>query len=494
MKDISLKSKTGFLLFCLLLLAIISRIPLLYPDRMILDGDEALMGLMSIHQIELGEIPWYFWGQQYGFTLIEVSSISVFHLLLGYNDLAVKLGMMLIWLLALTGAFLFLKEKLGRQWAFVVVLLFVLHPVWFYWSLKARGGYLTALMLSSWLFYFASIHRRIPAVSQGLIQGIGLAVIFHSMKLWFPSSVVLVFGLLWPMRKKWTLGASMLVSGILSHIALHQISLQNPDYWNPHVVDIDLLWHNLISMRERLRHMFEGNYFLGDFYPIFNWTFIAWEVVKYAFLVSLAFSLLQFRENLRSVEFWALTLATAIPLGVMLISPMFFSPRYLLPFPLFLFMWCAWQWKNFRYTRLLRIIWIPMALAIYAGAWQLTQTDYYKREAEEKIIRNDAAHLLIEKDYTYVLCNVAELHWQLMYYSGGKLVCTGIYPHDRLQELASSVRQAYWDGEKVIAVSSDNQEYRHMQDSMIQVGGLWMLPKPRLEDLEKMGFEMRVMY
>lgn len=494
MKGKSLYSSTGFLLICLLLLSILSRIPLLYPDSMILDGDESLMGLMSIHQIEKGEIPWYFWGQRYGFTLIEVSSISLFHLMLGYEQLAVKLGMMLIWLLALSGSFLFLKEKLGKGWAFVIVLLFAFHPVWYYWSLKARGGYLTALMLSSWLFYFASIHQLIKPWLQGIIQGIGLVLIFHAMKLWFPSTVILIAGLLWSSQKKgWLLFTFFLCAG-LSQYMLYQMSLKNTDYWNPQVSDLNLWWHNIVSMRERLRHFFEGNYFLGDIYAVKNWTYNAWQLTKFGFLLSLALAILQFKENRKSVEFWAFTLAAAIPFGAMLISPMFFNPRYLLPMPLFLFMWCIWQWKNIRYTRLLQKIWIPMAMVFVAGAVQLTQTDYFKREVWEYKTRSEGAQLLVDEGYTHILCSIAELHWQLMYYSGGKLICTGIYPHDRFQVFPNAVREAYWNGENVPAVSTHDQASSNLSKPMKKLGELWVLPHPSPEDLEKMGYEMRIMY
>lgn len=87
-------SKPTNLLICLLVLVTISRIPLFYPDSAILDGDEAILGLMSFSQLENGEMPWFFWGQRYGFTFVEVSAISCFQFLLGYHDYAVKLAML----------------------------------------------------------------------------------------------------------------------------------------------------------------------------------------------------------------------------------------------------------------------------------------------------------------------------------------------------------------------------------------------------------------
>lgn len=488
-----LTSKPAFLLFCLLLISVISRIPLLFPDRMILDGDEALMGLMSIHQLELGETPWFFWGQRYGFSLIEVSSISLFHQILGYSDLSVKTAMLFLWLVALSGLFMFLKEKLSARWAFAVVLLFALHPVWFYWSIKARGGYLTALACSGWLFYLAS-KQSIPLWIRGTGIGILLALIFHAMKLWFPSSVLVVFALLYQQNKKLPLATFAFGGFLISFIFMYFQSLNYPDYWNPKVLDASMWKRNLLLAEHRLQHFFEGNYFLGDIHPIKNWTYIAWLAVKWLLLASFALAILQWKDRKDKVAHLLYFVAAFGPLGVLILTNPFFSPRYLLPAPFFIFFWCAFQWNRLRYTGLLKAIGLSAALIFLAGSWQLTQTDYFHKRVQERSDKMELSKKLVEDGYHYVLCNTGETHWQLMYYSRGRLICSGIHPHDRLQQFPNAVREAYFAGQPVPVLSGDPRLWQGLGPYFEPYKSQYMIRKPEMWQLDSMEFDMRILY
>ena len=482
--------KPHFLFFCLLLLVTISRIPLLFPDRMILDGDEALLGLMSIRQLELGEIPWFFWGQQYGFTFIEVSFISFFHLLLGYSDLAVKLAMLTLWLLSISGLFLFLKEKTSAPIAFAAILLVSLHPVWFFWSLKARGGYLTALCASSWMFYLAQ-HKKLNPILKGLLSGVLLAVVYHAMKLWFPSSVLVLIAILLPQDKKALLSIGAIVSFVGVFFGLQQLANLNPDYWNPSVAKIELWQKNIEYAFFRLKIFFEGNYFLGDIYPIKNWTFNAWVVAKWWMVLSFPIAILQWKERKDKLAQVLFLLAAAFPLGVLLITNEFYSPRYLLPAPFFIMLWCAMQWKNLRYEHITRFAFGVSAFVFLAGSWQLTRVSYFQKESVERIEKMQSAKQLLEDGYTYILCNSPETHWQLMYYSGGKLICSGIHPHDRFQSFPDAVREAYKAGESVPAHALDQQHHRGLDTYFKPYGPHFLIKKPTLWQLDSMYYDMR---
>lgn len=485
--------KPGFLLFCLLLIAAVSRLPLLFPDRMILDGDEALMGLMSIHQLELGEIPWFFWGQRYGFSLIEVCTISVFHHLLGYSDLAVKLAMLLIWLVALTGLFLFAKEKLSPQWAFALVLLFALHPVWFYWSLKARGGYLTTLASTGWLFYLAS-KQTIPLWLRGLGMGILLALIYHAMKLWIPSSLLMLIALAYHQDKRWQLSLFTLAGFSISFTGMYLLSLNYVDYWHPSVLDFSLWQKNAGLALNRLQDFFEGNYFLGDIHPVKNWTYISWLLVKGFFLVSLILTILQWKERKDKPAQILFLIAAFVPMGILIATNEFFSPRYLLPVPFFLFFWCALQWKNLRFSALLRSLGIATSLIFLAGSWQLTGTDFYQKRVQERTDKIQLSKMLVDDQYRYVLCNTPETHWQLMYYSGAGLICSGIYPHDRFQAFPNTVREAYQKGKPVPVLSGDSRSWQHLDTYMERYGSQYIIRQPAQWQLDSLGFEMRILY
>ncbi len=486
----ALIKKPSFQLFCLLLLVTISRIPLLFPDRMILDGDEALLGLMSIHQLELGEIPWFFWGQQYGFTFVEVSFISFFHLILGYDDLAVKLAMLSLWLLSISGLFLFLKEKTSAPIAFAVLLLVSIHPVWFFWSLKARGGYLTALCASSWMFYFVQ-RKGVQPWIKGVLAGFLLAIVFHSMKLWFPSSLLVLVALIIPQKKKGQIGLIGLAFFALVFFGLHQLALLNPDYWNPSVAKLALWKRNIGLAVYRLKVFFEGNYFLGDVYPIKNWTYNAWIVAKWWMILSFPLAILQWKERKDKGAQVLFLLAALFPLGVLIITNEFYSPRYLFPAPFFIALWCAMQWKNLRFEHFTRFAFVLSALVFLAGSWQLTTLSYFQKESVERIAKIESAKKLMDDGYTHILCNSPETHWQLMYYSGGKLICSGIYPHDRLQRFPDAVREAYKAGKPVPAHALDQQHHRGLDTYFEPFGDYYIIRKPELWQLDSMYYDMR---
>ncbi len=488
-----LSKKPAFLLFCLLLISAISRIPLLFPDRMVLDGDEALMGLMSIHQLELGETPWFFWGQRYGFSLIEVSTISLFHQIVGYSDLAVKTGMLFLWLVALSGLFMFLKEKISARWAFALVLLFALHPVWFYWSLKARGGYLTALASSGWLFYLAA-KPSIPSWIRGLGIGVLMALIYHAMKLWFPSSLLFVVALLYQQNRKIPLFSIALVGFASSFSLMYYLSLGNPDYWNPTVLDPSLWQNNLSLAKHRLQQFFEGNYYLGDIHPVKNWTYIAWLSVKWLLVASFILAVLQWKERKDKLAHMLYFAAAFGPLAILIFTNAFFSPRYLLPAPFFLFFWCALQWNRLRYTGLLKAIGIAASLIFLAGSWQLTQTDYFQKRVQERSDKIELSQKLVDEGYRHIFCNTPETHWQLMYYSQEKLICTGIYPHDRFQAFPNAVREAYQAGKPVPVLAGDPRAWQGLDTFMEPYGSQYLIRHPTPAILDSLDIEMRILY
>ena len=62
-------------LAALLLLSVVLlllRVPYLFSRHYVLDGDEAILGLMAWHAAQGLELPVFFWGQSYGFSHLEV--------------------------------------------------------------------------------------------------------------------------------------------------------------------------------------------------------------------------------------------------------------------------------------------------------------------------------------------------------------------------------------------------------------------------------------
>ena len=72
----------------LLMLALVSRLPQLLSPERLLDGDEAVLGVMAQQLAAGGPWPVYFYGQHYGLALVEAAAGALMFGLLGVNALA----------------------------------------------------------------------------------------------------------------------------------------------------------------------------------------------------------------------------------------------------------------------------------------------------------------------------------------------------------------------------------------------------------------------
>lgn len=128
-----------------------------------LDGDEAIVGLMGKHLMELKEFPLFFYGQNCGFSLLEAGSAAFFFKLFGLSDVSLKLSALFIWTWGVVFMFLTLKNFIkSNRIAFVLICMFIFCPAWAVWSMKARGGYVTAFLAFSiltWIFTSKNEYR-----------------------------------------------------------------------------------------------------------------------------------------------------------------------------------------------------------------------------------------------------------------------------------------------------------------------------------------------
>lgn len=475
------------LLLALLLIAGASRLPLLGDDRAILDGDEALMGLMSLYQVEKGVVPVFFWGQNYGFSFAEVSSISLFTGFLGYGDLAVKAGMLFLFLLTLWGMFLFFEQRYNTTWAFWIVLLFALHPAWYYWSLKARGGYMTALLCSSWMFYAVQKNSLRPWL-EALLAGLLLVLVYHSQKLWFPSSLLLLCALYLEKRPPrsyfgW-LGGFLALFSVLMYLLV----MQAVDFWRPVLVNLDLWKDNILLIPERIQQMFEGNYFLGEAHLVGNWTYNSYSLMRALFFFSLALWLLKWKGSGNKMAQLFIALAMLAPFGVLFIAEFNFGPRYLLAAPFFILLWASDQLYSFRYRRLVYTFFVIASVIFCAGSLQLKNTWFYQKLARERREIIEISDLLVRDNYRYVLAESPGQPWQIMFYTKERVISSSKLHVDRRQDYVDSVRAAYYRGEPVPALAFHPFENKGMKEAFEPYGSHFILRKPTPAQLDSMGF------
>ncbi len=139
---------------------IIARLPYLLSEHLYFDGDEALLGIMGRDFITFKQLPVYFYGQRYGFSLIEAMSAGIFISILGSTGVSLKLGGMLLFSV---GVWRLIRVVRSTEPAIAIyaltLLVLVLLPPWTIWGTKLRGGYLTAFVACSFLFEQIVVHK-----------------------------------------------------------------------------------------------------------------------------------------------------------------------------------------------------------------------------------------------------------------------------------------------------------------------------------------------
>lgn len=82
------QERTAFYALALVVASLLSRLPQLLSPNLLLDGDEATLGLMAKALAHGRELPIFFWGQRYGFSLVEAGAGALAFRLGGVSAIA----------------------------------------------------------------------------------------------------------------------------------------------------------------------------------------------------------------------------------------------------------------------------------------------------------------------------------------------------------------------------------------------------------------------
>ena len=210
-----------------------SRLPLLLRIELALDGDESIVGLMALHLLEGKSLPVFFYGQGYGLSLIETGAGAAFFALLGSSATTLRLAMVVLWSIGggfLAGAAVNLG---GRRAGWITTLLVVACPAWLEWSTKARGGYLTAFVLSSlalWAVSGAKPGQRLRWFGVGVCA----AGVLFAQAFWLACLLPLMIGLWWGRRERKEAGF-FLAGAAAGGLALLAAAARS-SYWAPELL------------------------------------------------------------------------------------------------------------------------------------------------------------------------------------------------------------------------------------------------------------------
>lgn len=171
----------------LVVASFVSRIPQLLSPNLLVDGDECVVGLMAKHVAQGKELPTFFYGQHYGFSSVEAIVGAVGFLVLGVGPVPLKLAMLALWTTGVVFLFLAVSRLLGTGRAFWIAIVLLLTPAWAVWSMKARGGYLTAFTATAILLWLLVRERESLSLFRWLLAGVLTTLIYLAQPLWLPG-------------------------------------------------------------------------------------------------------------------------------------------------------------------------------------------------------------------------------------------------------------------------------------------------------------------
>jgi len=470
----------------IILLCFLSRLPQLLSPELILDGDECVAGLMAKHFIEGKEIPVFFHGQAYGFSFIETALISLFYLLAGMHTLSVKLPMLLLW----TGGIVFFYKTLKNLNAgnnllpFLITLIFVFSPSWALWSMKARGGYLTAFFLSSLLSFllFGEYYKR-SAISYCI--GVLLVIIYQSQRLWLPGLFpFLVYELA---HKKNEKVIFKILAGIaVSSVIFLWLKTITSNYWSPKVFEFTYktFMHDLKDLPPLLFDHLNGYYFL---YYIYEAPFVCRAFSVFFICLFVAAAIFAFSNHRKHQLF----VASVISVFFTLCYTLFLTehaPRYLIPLTGFALLSLFLMLSKLD-KKVLNIALCSCFVAVGIPSL-ISFRNYTFYPAKKKEVTACVSYLK-EHDIQYVFSNDGLLEWQIMFYSGEKIICRESNNKDRYPEYVQKVNEAYLNNSSHTAVVDNTTDLKSISpDSTANTTShFYIMLHPSAEVIRDMEFQ-----
>jgi hypothetical protein len=440
--------------------AVVSRVPQLTSPHLLLDGDEAILGLMARHLAEGREVPAFFYGQTYGFSAIEAAAGALAFRVAGAGDVQLKLAMLALWCTGVVGLFVALSHFIGPRRGFWATLVFVLMPAWSVWSMKARGGYLTAFAAAAWLWcVLIAVRERSRPAAWSLAGGL-TALIFLAQRLWLPAVLPVVAWLLWKERRIRSClaylagGAAVILAALaLSDMSVGQMVAPPMRTQAPIAAVPEFL--------DRIYTNLTGSYYLwvtiqpGRITAALAWF---WSGVLAGLLCLQAYRLITRRFLGISHVLCVATLATLTATWLFVPAP---EPRFLLPLAALLVAWASVEAVDLadrlRVAEWIRVAFVGSVIALgalahleaadYSYLWTLPDDGVREKERLARVLEYVEA-----RGIRHVFSTNGLLQWQIMFYSDEKLVARFRSDRDRYPEYVAEVDRALAAGEPVAVV------------------------------------------
>ncbi|HZP48687.1 MAG TPA: hypothetical protein VFB07_09145 [Vicinamibacterales bacterium] len=441
-------------------LAFVSRLPQLLSPNLLVDGDESVLGLMAKHFAEGRAFPLFFWGQRYGLSTIEAGAAAAAFRIAGVGPAALKVSMLLLWIAGVLFFFRAIAAIAGETLAFWIACALVLNPAWAVWSMKARGGYLTAFTAASMLLWIVVQPRERDTPRRWVAGGILSAVVWLAQPVWLPGVVPIV---VWALASRRRLTPAICFGGAMAAmlVAIKLIPVVSSDTWAGPALGNPDVWGTRVRAAQQIYVNLTGSYYLTSTVdppgPVTPIVAAAWCVAIGLAAVAQAYRLAARRFNRWSHLLFASLAATLVGNWVLLFAR---DGRYLLPMSALLVALAGLELADLAPKRIARAV---AAAALIGGAvsvyefrnfsylWPNPPGSQPEAKRLQFVIKSLGA-----SGVRHVFSMNGLLDTQIIFYSDERVISRWSNANDRHPAYVAEVNRALAAGEPVAVVGYTN--------------------------------------
>jgi hypothetical protein len=456
----SARSRTWTYVAMLAAASALSRLPQLLSPNLLVDGDESIVGLMARHLAGGREFPLFFWGQHYGLSTIEAMAAASTFIVFGSGPIALKASMLALWTVGVVFLFLTCAKLVGSRRAFWIALVFVAMPAWAVWSMKARGGYITAFTAAAALLWLCVQDRERQTPLLWVVAGVLTWLIYLAQPLWLPGLVPILLATLIS-RRSWACA----LAWTAAIIGMALLIRTTADAASPPMGNLDVPG-SVPLMARQIYALLTGahEYFWTDDPPGVA-TVVA--AALWCSVVAATAMVQVIRLAAKQYCRWShlLFLSICCTLGSQLVLMHSRDARYLLPLPAFLVMLAAIDLADFvdrnrvpgKFAAGIAAAFLVLGsvsmieFRSFSPMWPNAPTSL----SESKRMEHLFAYLGVE-DARHVFSMNGLLQSQLAFYSGEKIVARWSAFDERHQPYVDEVDRALAAGERVAVVGYTN--------------------------------------
>ncbi len=480
----------------ILTVGLVSRLFFLDSNVFFFDGDEAIVALMGLDILD-GSFPIYFYGQNYGMSVLEAGLIAIGVLIWGTSMLAIKIPMLALWLGTVFILGLVFEKLLvnKRWWVFLFVTMILLSPTWLVWSMKARGGYLSSFFISSLIVFLMVRQENIMKHFEWVVIAGLLAILFEMQPLWFPGTIPPIAYILYKSRK---LKNALIFVGSYAFFALVFLVIRS---------NIEATWHApgtnvgnwptaILNIPTALFNSLRGNYYLASHYDTNDNTY-ATMYLSFLIFALCAYLYLAFKEKRINWSLIFLLSSLASCSGVLL-KP---DGRYLLPFYCFSILFVLTVFSSRKNVRLKSIALATATLTIATGLIYMPKFKNYSfinmdmsgkniSVSDDLGIMNSLIDKLRQDDIKYVLTFNEFLQYQLNFMLDHEILVVSKAERCRTPWNLHKVWPEHIKNPDKFAIIGYNFVKSKTENDSIQIlnNKIIYMPKPSIEALGKSGF------